>query len=691
MTPAAPAEGGRISSGGQAVLGVERRHWEFAGVIALVLLAPGVVVYLSFNAGGYFPTATGFAAVVFAQALILRTTLAARPFEGLNRTLAVPLGSLALFAAWQLASALWSHASAQTLDAFDRTLLYVLAFLLFGSIRVSATRLAWLARALLAGIGAVCLIGLTSRLLPSVWPTGENFFVTRLNYPLTYWNGEGMIAALALILAFHFSAERREHWIVRILAAAIIPALGATVLLTFSRGAIGAGAIGLVAYGLLTRANTLVSALIAAVPATAVAVRSAYDATLLSTTRATTPPAVHEGHHVAVVVGLSMLGAGLLRGLLLALDRRVEALPIVQTPPPRAIRAGAMATLGLAVVVVFLTVGGVGFVHREVNKFVNTTSEAQPASTRERLSAVANDGRATLWKAALDIYRTAKLRGTGAGTYQQYYPRYRTGEIENYVVDAHSLYLQSLAENGLIGLLLILAVVIGMLAGLAARIRGPSRPLYAAIFAFVLAWAVHQAFDWDWHMPAVTLGVFALCGLALARPKDGRVGLSGLPTTRTLVALGWLVLAVSPLLGAISYSRLQKSGQQLASAQWAGARETALSSLSVWANRPQAYEVIGVADLRQGYPQAGAEAMEEAARLEPESWEAQFLLADALAACGSNPHAAIRRALELDPREEGLQNASAELRGGDPRRWEAAAPSLLGEALLSGLFTIENL
>jgi O-antigen ligase len=670
---------------------LERGDWERIGLVALVLLAPAAIAYLSFNAGGYFPNATGFAAVVFAQALILRTTLAGRPFEGLTRGLAVPLWGLALFAAWQLASALWSHASAQTLDAFDRTLLYVLAFLLFGSIRVSAIRLRWLVRALLAGIAAVCVIGLVSRILPHTWPTAESFVVNRLNYPLTYWNAEGMLAVMGLILAFHLTAEREEHWSVRVLAAALIPALAATLLLTFSRGAIAAGVVGLLAYCLLTRPSTLPSALLASVPAAAIAVRSAYDATLLATTRATSGPAVAQGRHVAGVVLACVVGAGLLRALLLLLDRYVETLPIIRRPPPRAIRAGAGATLALAVLIVFLGLGGVGFVHRQYDKFIHTTKEGHTANTRERLGEVTNDGRLPLWEAALDIYRTQKLRGTGAGTYQQYYPRYRSEEAGGYVVDAHSLYLQTLAENGLVGLLLIVVVVIGMLAGLAARIRGPDRPLHAGIFAVVLAWAVHQGFDWDWQMPAVTLCVFMLAGLALARRPDGRAGLAGLPAGRTLTALGWLALAICPLLGALSYSHLQQGGLELTSGHWAGAREAALSSLSTSSKRPQAYEVIGVSDLEQGYAQAGEEAMEQAVGLEPESWEAQFLLADAQAASGADPHAAVARAQALDPLEEGLVSASEQFQGHNPRRWEASAPGLLAEALNSGLLTITNL
>jgi hypothetical protein len=89
-----------------------RAPLELAGLIALALLAPAAVVYLAFNAGGYFPSTPGFVAIPFIAALVLRCTLAARPFEGFSRALAVPLVALALYAAWQLASALWSHATA---------------------------------------------------------------------------------------------------------------------------------------------------------------------------------------------------------------------------------------------------------------------------------------------------------------------------------------------------------------------------------------------------------------------------------------------------------------------------------------------------------------------------------------------------------------------------------------------------
>jgi O-antigen ligase len=666
-----------------------RSSLERIGWIALVALAPASLLYLSFNAGGYFPSSQGLVAVAFAMALVLRTTLADRPFEGFDRALAVPLVGLVLYAAFQLLSTLWSQAVANSLDSFSLTLLYVLALLLFGSLRYTRARVDWLLRAVVAGLAAVCVIGLISRVLPHTWPTASSFFNDRLNYPLTYWNAEGMVAAIVLILGFHLSADRDQPGAVRVIAAILLPAVAATLLLTFSRGALGVSAIGLLTYCLLTRFSTLPTALLAVAVPVAIAMRSAWEATELAGKHPTDALAVSQGHHVAAVVGVCMLGAGLLRAVLLLADGQIAKLEIVRTPPRQAVRVGLGVGSAVLVLVLALALGGGGFAHREYDKFVHGTHEGHIVQTRDRLTDPANDGRLPLWRAALDMYDTQKLRGTGAGTYQQYFPRYRS---ENgYVVDAHSLYLQSLAELGIVGFVLILIVVLGMLGGLLWRIRGPDRALYAALFAMCLAWAVHQAFDWDWQMPAVTLGVFILAGAALARPRDGKVGLSGLPMGRTLVALGWLVLAVAPLLQSTSYTRMQNSAEELKRGECASAKQQAISSLSLSAKRPQAYVVIGLCDLEQGFAQAAVPAMSQAQSLEPQSWEEQYWLTVARAAAGLDPHATIDRAIALNPREAGLRNARRKLLSDDPRVWELAAPRLRIEALTSGKFQITNL
>ncbi len=666
-----------------------REPLELIGLGALVALAPAAVVYLSFKAGGYFPSTPGVVAIVLLQALVLRTLLAERPFEGYSRALALPLAALTLLAGWMLLSGLWAHAGARVLDAYDRALMYVLALALFGALRYTRARMSWLMRALLAGLGAVCVIGLISRLLPHTWPTTNAFFASRLNYPLTYWNAEGMIAAMALILGFHFVADPREHWSVRVLSAMLLPAVGATLLLTFSRGSLGVAALGLVAYCVLTRLHTLPSALLVAVPTVGVAMRSAWDATALAGQHPTGPLGVSQGHHVAIVVGLCTLAAGVLRAALLPLDRRLARWGPVRHPPPRRIRVRIGLGVAALALLVALAAGAGGLVHSEYDKFVKGTTEKQVAQTRERLTDPANNGRLPLWTAALDIYRAHRLRGAGAGTYQQYYTQVR--KEAQYVTDAHSLYLQDLAELGLVGGALIVLVVGGILVGLALRIRSPDRGIYAALFALVLAWAVHQAIDWDWQMPAVTIVVFVLAGLALARPRDGGVGLRGLPAGRAVVALAWLVVAVAPLFVSVSYAGLQRAGRELQHGECPAAKRQALSSLSLSARRPQAYAIVGVCDLQLGFAPAAVEAVRKAAEYEPQSWEDAYWLAIAQAAAGESPRAAARRALELNPLEPMLRSAYLRLRAGGPRQWEALAPILRRQALRSGKVSIMNL
>jgi len=157
------------------------------------------------------------------------------------------------------------------------------------------------------------------------------------------------------------------------------------------------------------------------------------------------------------------------------------------------------------------------------------------------------------------------------------------------------------------------------------------------------------------------------------------------------VALGWLVLAVAPLLIGISYARLQRSDRDLRRGECVSAKREALSSLSLSAKRPQAYAIIGVCDLEQGFAQAAVPAMSKAAALEPDSWEEQYWLAIARAGAGIDPGPAIRRAVMLNPLEPGLQSTATLLGSGSARQWESIAPRLRSQALSSGHFSLANL
>jgi len=91
--------------------------------------------------------------------------------------------------------------------------------------------------------------------------------------------------------------------------------------------------------------------------------------------------------------------------------------------------------------------------------------------------------------------------------------------------DAHSLYIETAAELGVLGLIaLLLAFAGGILAAVKATSR--NRAAAAGPVAVLAAWALHAGLDWDWEMPAVTLIALAcagyLCALANLPGAAGR-------------------------------------------------------------------------------------------------------------------------------------------------------------------------
>jgi O-antigen ligase len=143
---------------------------------------------------------------------------------------------------------------------------------------------------------------------------------------------------------------------------------------------------------------------------------------------------------------------------------------------------------------------------------------------------LAGDNRPHYWHVAWRQYQSNPLLGSGAGTFDEYWLR---SQPTSFARDAHSLYLETLAELGPVGLVLLLATLgLPLLA-----LRRRRDPLAVAAAGGYVTFLVHAGIDWDWELPAVTLaGLF--CGAALliaARPQEAeeitlrsRVGLLAL-------------------------------------------------------------------------------------------------------------------------------------------------------------------
>ena len=145
--------------------------------------------------------------------------------------------------------------------------------------------------------------------------------------------------------------------------------------------------------------------------------------------------------------------------------------------------------------------------------------------------------RVDYWSVAWTQWEENAWLGAGAGSFAQYWQR---EDAPVAVRDAHSLYLETLAELGPAGLMLLL----GALASpIVAALNARSHPLSGIGASAYTAYLVHAGLDWDWEMPAVTLAGL-LCGVALlAACRQRRDEITIGPRGRRAFAVAALAIA----------------------------------------------------------------------------------------------------------------------------------------------------
>jgi hypothetical protein len=632
--------------------------------------AMALIIWLGFNAGGFFPGTVGYAAIGVGLVVLVWLTTADRPFASASGPLALAVGALTLFAVWTLMSAGWSDATSRSLIEFDRALLYLLVLVAAGLMtgRLGGPgRVLW---GLAAAAFVICGAGLITRVLPDVWPIRATLQADRLSYPITYWNTLGLLGAMGWVTCLHLTSSLREPRVVRVLAAAVLPVLACTVFFTFSRGAILVVPIGVVAYLLLARPRGALGGVIAGVPATAIAVTVCWGADALAADDPTTALAVDQGRTAAIVIVACMVLAAGLRLALAGLDRWTEGLEIRVPSPARMVAiAGAVVAV---LVVAGVAVGAQDTAQTQWNKFTQS-GEVDPAGgSRERLAEVGNNGRLDHWKVALKGAEQSVLHGTGAGTYSNLWAKDRPEPFD--VQDGHSLYLEVLGELGIVGLVLVVALVLTLLGGAIGRCLRPRPPhdraVAAAAAAVILMWALRAGIDWDWEMPVVTVCVLIVGGALLARPTPVPKGLVPTKLARLLMGLGVLVLLITPALITQSQARLQQSIRDFRAGDCSGALNSALDANAALSVRPEPFLVIGFCDVRIGQPQLGIQAMEAAISRDPDNWTYRYGLALTKAAAGRDPRRDVRLAHEMNPLSQLTRDGLERFDSSDPEVWK---------------------
>ena len=168
--------------------------------------------------------------------------------------------------------------------------------------------------------------------------------------------------------------------------------------------------------------------------------------------------------------------------------------------------------------------------------------------------------RIELTEDALRIAHDHPLFGTGPATYAYVDPRYQVSSLNVRAGYTHDDYLNCLDDYGLVGFAIAMffvgAVTLALFSKIQADSRWTERVLVAAA---LLAWSallVHSFVDFNLHIPANAMLLFALTGMALSRKpdEDAPFHWSTISLVRFGPALGW-TLAVAALLYGVEIVR----------------------------------------------------------------------------------------------------------------------------------------
>jgi hypothetical protein len=315
------------------------------------------------------------------------------------------------------------------------------------------------------------------------------------------------------------------------------------------------------------------------------------------------------------------------------------------------------------------------------NNFVNQQTVVTGPLLRSRFASSSNQGRIELWTVAINEFDAHPLDGTGADTFEIGW--YENRPDTNAVINAHSLYIETLSDLGVVGLAMVALFVLGILLGLVPFGRGRDRALYAALFGAGLGWAVHAGVDWDWQMPAVSLWLFALGGLALARPMwRGTTSTTSARMSAFAAAAALVAVCVFPMLVLVSQLRLNEATTAYAAGNCVRAERLAQGSIDVLGTRAPPWQILALCAVRDNRLQLAEADLRGGLAQDPDDWQLQSALAAATAATGHDARSQVALARRLDPNDPTVRALAAALAGGPSAKARRAGVAFLSQQSL---------
>ena len=274
-----------------------------------------------------------------------------------------------------------------------------------------------------------------------------------------------------------------------------------------------------------------------------------------------------------------------------------------------------------------VAVGGQGVISRAWHEFETQNTAAVGSDPAVRLTTTGGTRKA-VWDSALDAFDAHPWGGVGPGTFEFWWAHHAT--VRQFTRDAHSLYLEQLAELGVPGLLALLAFL-GTVLWLALRTRWRARrssdvAAATALCAVGVVFLVQAGIDWLWEETAVgVLGIGALAVAAAAGSERRAHRLAWRGSRLALLAASILALLVL-VPGLVSSAREGQSEAALRAGRLDYARTLASAAIDAqnWAATP--YQERAAVEVRQGDLHRARSDLEAAARNEPVDWRQHLQL-----------------------------------------------------------------
>ena len=456
---------------------------------------------------------------------------------GLRAYGAWPLALLLAFTALTAVSVVWSVQPDDSFKDAGRMLAYSA---LFGACIALARTVPARWPAVLAGVVlaavVVCAYALLTKVFPASLDAGDIY--ARLRAPYSYWNAIGLTAAMGAIGCMWLGARRAGHALLRALAYPAMGLMLLTLMLAYSRGALVALVLGLALWFCIVPLRLRGAAVLisGAVLAGAVVVWD-FSTHALNTDSVELAARTSAGHQLGALI-VVMLVLLTLVGLAFGFWTGRRAPSIVSRR-----RAGTML-LSLLAVVLLAFAGALAASHRgftgsisHARALADRSARAVPPNTPGRLTAIASV-RARYWNEALKVFQAHPALGAGAEGYATARLRYRTETLD--VRHAHGYVVQTLADLGIVGLALTLALLVVWMAAAGrathpfnrrwtswTTLRGwtdradgggypawrrltvagraapysPSGSAMLSMLCIVVVFGIHSLVDWTWYVP----------------------------------------------------------------------------------------------------------------------------------------------------------------------------------------------